>query len=866
MTNRNLDREIQDHLDLEAEELRGRGLGVEEARYGALRAFGNPTRVKEEVHDMSPWLLLEQLGQDVRFAVRTLRKNAATTAVAILSLALGVGANTAVFSLVDGVLFESLPYPQPDRLVRVTGYYPQGAVVHLQERARSFDVAGATVGATFNLTGRGEARQVAGSSVSSNLFALLGAPAALGRTFESGEDQPGRDGVVVLSHALWQAAFGADPAVLGRTVVVQDRSREVVGVMPPGFAFPSAGTELWIPHHLDPANATDHWGAGYMPLVARLRPEATLAQARSEVRTLVAETVPLFPFAMPKDWNADATVLSLQESLVEDVRGKLLVLLGAVGGVLLIACVNVAGLLLALASARGREMAVRAALGAGRARVLRQLLTESVVLAAAGGGLGIALAYFGLARLKAALPPGLPRLADVSIDGRVLAFATLLALATGLLFGVLPALRASGVDLARAVKAGAQRSADRATLGLRSALIVAETALAVVLVVAAGLLMRSLWRLTHVDPGFRTDHVLTARVSPSPRSCADRATCVAFYEQLLARARELPGVTEAAAVNALPLGEFVPILPIEVEGQPLRPAEKSAPLAWAGAVTPDYFRLLGIPVLRGRALTDGDGEGTTAVVVVSASTAERLWPGEDPIGKHVRVVFETTARTVVGVVGDVRQFDLAGTIPGFVRDGGALYMPYPQAIAITRQIPEAMSLLLRTSAPPGRVAPEIRGLVARLNPNVPVDEVRPLAELVSASTVDSRSLVVVFGSFGATALLLAAIGIYGVVSYATAQRTYEIGVRMALGATRRSVFAMTLGHGLRLALAGLGVGTLAALAATRTLSAFLYGTTATDPATFASVAVLLLGVALLAAFVPARRAASIEPRSALRAE
>ena len=860
-----LDREIETHLEEEAEEQKERGLAPAEARYAALRAFGNPTRVKEEIHDMSPWLMLEQMGQDVRYALRTLRKNAAFTAVAVLSLALGIGANTAVFSVVSGVLLKSLPYSEPERLVQVTGFYPQGGVVHVQERARTFEAAGYTPDAMVNLAGHGEARQLPGSSVSANLFALLGARAALGRTFEPGEDRPGRDGVVVLSHSLWQSAFASDPGVIGRTIVVQDRDRQVVGVMPAGFAFPGAGTALWIPHHLDPADATAHWGAGYMPLVARLEPGATLEQARAETKALVTETIPLFPFTMPRDWNADATVLPLQESLVNDVRGKLLVLFGAVGGVLLIACVNVAGLLLALATARRKEMALRAALGAGRSRMVRQLLTESVVLAVAGGGLGIALAVVAFTKLKAALPMGLPRLDEVAIDGRVLFFVTLLALATGLAFGILPALRAAGTSLSQAVKASAQRSADRTTIGLRSVLIVGEIALAVVLVVAAGLLMRSLWRLTGVDPGFRTAHVLTARVSPSPSSCADRATCIAFYDQLLLRARDLPGVTEVAAASALPLAGEIPFLPVEVEGQPLQPAEKGAPLAWAGAITPDYFQLLGIPVLRGRAFTEADGETTSGVVVVSAGTADLFWPGEDPIGKHVRVVWEEKAREVVGVVGDVRQFDLAGKTPGFIR-GGALYMPYAQSVTITRRIPAAMSLLLRTSTPTAGAAREIRGLVARLNPNVPVGDVRPLEAIVSASTVDSRSLVIVFAAFGATALLLAAIGIYGVVSYSTAQRTYEIGVRMALGATRRSIFGLTLGQSLRLGLAGLGLGTLIAAGVTRTLEAFLYGITATDPATFAAVAMLLLAVALLAGYLPARRAASIEPRSALRVD
>ncbi len=865
MAGDDLDRELRTHLDLEAEELRERGLSPKEARDAALRAFGSPTRVKEEVHDMSPWLLLEQLGQDARYALRTLRKNPAFTAVAVLSLALGIGGNAAIFSLVNGVLLESLPYAEPERLVRVTGYYPQGAIVYLQEHTRTLEIAGYTTDSPFNLAGHGEARQVAGSSVSANLFALLGARAALGRTFEPGEDRPGRDGVAVLSHALWREAFASDPGVIGRVVIVQDRNRQVVGVMPRDFAFPGSGTQVWIPHHLDPADSTAHWGAGYMPLLARRLPTMTLAQAQGEIRPLVAQIVPLFPFTMPRDWNATATVLPLQADLVRDVRGKLLVLLGAVGGVQLIACVNVAGLLLALAAARRKEMAVRAALGAGRTRLVRQLVTESVVLALAGGGLGIALAFAALTRLKAALPMGIPRLAEAAIDGRVLAFVTLLAVATGLAFGVLPALRAARVDLAQAVKASAQRSPDRSALGLRRSLIVGEVALAVVLVIGAGLLMRSLWHLTHVDPGFRSAQVLTARVSPSPSACADRSTCIAFYAELLRLARDLDGVTDAAAANVLPLGDEVPFLPVEVEGQPLRPAEKPAPLAWTGAVTPDYFRVLGIPVLRGRTFTDADGERTSRVVVVSEATARRFWPGEDALGKQVRVVFEEGARTVVGVVGDVRQYNLAGTIPGHI-GGGALYMPYPQSVTIARQLPAAMSLLLRTTAPSARVAGEVRALVARLNPNVPISEVKPLEAIVSDSTVDSRSLVVVFAAFGATALLLAAIGIYGVVSYSSAQRTYEIGVRMALGATRRSIFGLTLGQSLRLALVGLGLGSLAALGLTRTLSAFLYGITATDPTTYLAVGVLLVATALLAGFLPARRAASIEPRSALRVD
>jgi predicted permease len=840
------------------------GVTPEEARHAARRAFGNVVRVREEIHEMSRWALLEQLLQDVRHALRTLKRAPAFTAVTTLSLALGIGANAAMFSAVDRVLLRPLQYPDAERLVRVTGYYPKGAVAALQERTRTLEVAGFTIDLDFNLGGRTEALRLRGSAVSANLFAVLGASAALGRTFEAGEDRPGADGVALLSQELWAAVFGRDPAVVGQVVRIDGRDRRIVGVMPAGFDFPRPGTQLWTPLELDPSNAGDYWGAGYMPLVARLRPQATAEQALAEIRAHNADVVRLFPFPMPARWNADVAVEPLQRALVAGVRGRLLLLLGAVGLVLLIACVNVAGLLLARAAARRKEMALRAALGAGRGRMVRQLLTESVLLALVGAALGLALAFAAFQGLKSLLPLDVPGLTAAAIDGRILAAVTVLALATGLAFGIVPALTASRLDLAHAVKSGGQRSADRSVLGLRRALIVGEVGLAVVLVIAAGLLVRSLWALTQVDPGFRPARVLTLRLSPSQSACRERRPCVAFYDELIRRARGISGVSRVAAVNMLPLGGEVAAVPVEIEGRPWDPTDAVAPLLGAAAVTPDYFDTLGIPVLQGRAFGDADAEGSAGVVVVSASTARRHWPGENPVGKHVRVVWEAGWRTVVGVAADVRHYDLAGTSP----DGldGTLYMPYPQSVTTTRQLPAAMSLLLRADGPAADVDREVRDLVLTLSPDVPVAAARPLEAVVASASTPTRSLMWVFVAFGGTALLLAAIGIYGVVSYATAQRTHEIGVRIALGATKAQVYGLVLGASLRLALAGLALGVLAALAVTRSLGALLYEVKATDPATFLAVAVLLVATACLAGLPPARRAAVIDPLKALRVD
>ena len=861
-------KELSADLELEAEEQIEAGVPADEARYAAQRALGNRTLVEEEIRDMWVWTWFQQLGQDIRYAFRTLRKNAGFTLVASLSLALGIGGNAAMFSLVDGVLLRPLQYSEPDRLVRPTGYYPTGGFLALQQLSRTMEFATYSDkpenGSDFNLTGQGEAMHLTGSVVSANIFTLLGVGAKLGRTFQPGEDHAGQDSLVILSHALWRNKFESDPNVIGRVVKINGLDRRVIGVMPPDFKFLNPDDQLWVPLHIDTGNPDEIWGHGFKPVVGRLRPQATLAQARGEIRTMIPEIIRTFPYPMARSWNADATVLPLHQDLVGNVRAKLLVLMGAVGVVLMVACVNVASLLLSLAASRRKEIALRTALGAARERIVRQLLTESLVLALAGGALGLALAFGALSALGAFLPGDIPGRAEIVMNWHVLIFVAALALLTSVAFGLAPALRASKSGLAESVRAGGQRTNDAAGISLRSFLIVGEVALAVVLVVGAGLLLRTLWRLMQVNPGFRGDHVLSVRVTPDQSSCQQRAACVALYDEVLRRARELPGVSEVAAANTVPLSGEAPYVVAEMEEHPLREGESLAPLLWAGGITPDYFHVMGIPLLQGRAFRDSDAEKSSGVMIVSAATARKYWPGENPVGKHIRLVWDKDWRTVVGVAGDVRQFNLADRPLDWI--DGAIYMPYSQSVDANQKLPSAMYLIARTAKEAGYFGHDVHALISSVNPNVPVGEVRALEAIVLDSASQSRSMMWLFLVFAATALALAAIGTYGVVSYATSRRTFEIGIRVALGASRSSIFGMVIRQSLELVIAGLGLGAGAALLLSRLLSDFLYGVSAQDPLTFLAVAGLLVCMALAAGYLPARRATKVDPIVALRYE
>jgi predicted permease len=870
--------ELADHLQEVFRRLRASGASVTEATETALDELNGRPGLEEGIRRTERRAPIElTLGKpkssaagdfwrDLRYALRTFKRSPGFAALAVLSLGLGIGGNAAMFGIINTVLIRPLPYADPERLVHAdhSGYYPPGGLAALQQGSRTMQLAGYTPGLELNLTGQGEPWRLNGSAVSANLFEVLGVGVEVGRSFLPGEDVAGRDNIVILSHDLWLERFGGDPGIVGHVLDLGGVPRQVVGVAPPGFAFPNSRTRFWIPLHLDSRDPTALWARGFMPVIARLRSGASLSQAQQEIASLSAEMLRLFPYPMGRDWAASMTVTPLQQYLRSNVRLELLVLQCALGLVLLIACANVASLLLGRAISRQKEIALRVTLGASRARIVRQLLTESLVLAVAGGSLGIVLAFAADTMLRAALGATLSRGTSAGPGWQILVFAGVLSLFTGLIFGLVPALIASRQDLAHAIKTGGQRTTGAARVRLRSALIIGEVALAVVLTTSAGLLIRSLWMLAQVNPGFQAEHVLTLRVSPDQSLCQRRSPCVALYDELLRRAREIPGVQDASAANTLPFAAGVPASAVKIEGFPYVPAERAAPMFWAGAVTPGYFNLMGIPILQGRGLEYGDNENAAPVIVVSAATARRYWPGENPIGKHVQLVWEDRSWTVVGVAGDVRQFDLTGGAPDYIR--GAMYMSYAQAEDTNRRLPAVMALIVRTNAEPMRVVSDIRNLLWQMNPNVPVDEIHSMVSLVNESTQQSRSMMWLFVSFAAVALMLAAVGAYGVVSYATAQRTFEIGVRMALGAGKGNIFGSVLGQSFRLVLVGLALGLISSLMLTRLLATFLYGTATSDPFTLATVCVVLMAVALFAGYAPARRAIGIDPLIALRAD
>lgn len=858
-----LEEELEFHRSLKQHEHIEDGLSADDAGALARREMGNMTVAREESRGAWRFLGIERFAQDLRYALRLFLHNPGFTAVAAISLGLGIGGNAAVFSFVNALLFRPLPYEEPDRLVRINEYYPKGVMVLLQQQSLTMDVAAASPGSEFNLIGHGEAVRLFGSAVSVNLFPVLGANPLLGRTFAPGEDRPGSDAVVVLSHALWTNQFGANPNILGRRIALNGVDREVIGIMPPLFDYPSPKVQLWVAGPLDPTSSSDYWGGEFTPLIGRLKPGVSLARAEAEIRALEPQIRRAFPFPMPLDWNANTAVIPLQEDIVGGVRGKLLILLSAVGIVLLIACANVASLLLSRATVRRKEIALRAALGAGRSRIFRQLLTESVLLSAMGGVLGILLGTTALSVFRAVLPSDIPGLDGVAIDLQALAFTAGLAVFTGIAFGIAPALNAAKVDLTESIKTGGQRSTARGRTELRSWLIGAEIALTMVLVVAAGLLIKTLYTLTQVDPGFRPDQILTIRITPNQTLCEERAACIALYDDLLHRAREIPGVAAAALANTIPMDGRLGIsaIPVEIADHP-NPVDVPEPMFWSGAITPSYLSMMNIPVLTGRGFTEADTADSSWVALVTASTARRFWPGEQPVGKHIRTGWDREWRTVVGVVDDVRQNDLTGEWPEWVV--GAIYLPYPQSVQIDRQLPAAMNLLVKTAANPQRIGSEMRNLAVSRNPNVPIGEARTMDAVVSDSIADRRSTMSLFIGFAAAALILAALGVYGLVSYSVSQRTYEIGVRMAIGASKGSILAMVLAQSLRIATAGIAVGVLGAIALTRFLSSLLYGVAATDSFTFLAVAALLFLTTAAASFGPAWRAAQVDLTKSLR--
>ena len=860
---RELSEEIREHLEEKIEELVAGGMSRKEATAAARRQFGNVSLAEEEGREVWQWPSLESFLADVRFGARTLRKSPVFTAIAGFTLALGIGANTAIFSLVNGILLVPLRYPHADQLVSITGAYPRGGLVAMSEQVRTMDVAGYAEGHDFNLTGQGEPVRLTGTLVSAELFSILGTQPELGRVFERGEDKPGQDSYVILSHALWQQRFGSDPSVIGQSIELDGVGRQVVGVMPPDFRFPSTKAQIWVPLHNDPRSAVEYWASDYMPVIGRFRSGATPQRAQAEIRIFQSHLGALFPWQMPANWNADVSVVPLQNGMVADIRVRLLLLLAAVGLVLLIACTNVANLTLSRAATREKEVGIRAAMGAGRRRIIRQLLTESVLLASFGAVLGLAFAAEGLSLLKSLLPADTPRLMDVRMDWRVLAFTGGLAILTGLVVGLAPALHISRGALVESLKSAGRGAAVSVSHRLRSGLVVGEIGLAVLLVIAAGLMIRSFWALSHVDPGFRSEHILTARITPNQSFCGDAARCVAFYRSVLDQVQAYPGVSGAALVNTLPLGGRVMKRSLEIENF-VEPAGNSAPLFWLNMVTSDYFRVMGISVLSGRGFTDADASGAP-VALVTAETARHYWPNQSAVGKHIRLVDQKDWRTIVGVISDVRAYDLLRNTPKWIE--GTAYVPYnPTATLEDKRVPSEMAIAIRTASDDSQIAAQLRETVAALNHEVPVSEVRTMGAVVSEAVSAPASTTSLFVAFAAVALLLGVIGVYGVLSFLVAQRTREIGLRMALGAQRRDVLYLIMKEGAKFSLAGVAVGLIGALLVTRLMSSELYGISPLDPITYVGVAVVMAAVTLLACYIPTRRAMRVDPIVALRYE
>ena len=805
---------------------------------------------------------MQTLLQDIRYGVRVLLKSPSFTLVAVIALALGIGANAAIFSVVNGVLLRPLPFKDPERLMMIREtklpQFPEfsvapGNFIDWKKQNTVFERLVALRGASFNLAGTGDPERLRGLSVTDGFFAMLGGQPQLGRDFLPEEDQAGHSNVVILSQGFWQRRFGSDQKIINQAITLDGQSYTVVGVMPASFKFGGPDTELWTPMAFTEKQAQQH-GGHYVSAIGQLKPGVTEEEARAEMVTIAARLAAQYPEANT-GWSVK--VIPLLEFSVRSIKPALLVLLVAVGFVLLIACANVANLLLARAAGREKEMSTRTALGASRWRIVRQLLTESILLSVVGGAFGVLLAKWGMTALLRLAPEGLPRMSNVSLDLRALAFTFGITLVTGVIFGLVPALQASRPNLNETLKDGGRGSSEGGRRQfIRSTLVVLEVASALVLLVGAGLMIKSFWLLQKVDPGFNPHNALTVEVELPSKKYKEENQQVAFFKQLLERVAALPGVQAAGGGNVIPLSDNDFVLSFEIDGRPPLPPGASQSTNFY-AVSADYFKAMGIPLLRGRLLSANDVAGSPHVAVINETMAKKLFPDEDPIGK--RMTFGRGEKNpdwyeIVGVVGDVKHYSLdqATTMQ--------TYEPY------TQQTFSYMTLVVRTAGDPTTLSAAIRGEILQLDKEQPVSSIRTLDQNFAASLAQQQFAMVLLGVFAAVALVLAAVGIYGVLSYAVTQRTHELGIRMALGAGRRDVLKLVVGKGMLLTLIGVVGGIVAAFGLTRLMSGLLFGVTATDSATFVSVGFGLLVVAFLACLIPARRATKVDPLIALRYE
>lgn len=802
---------------------------------------------------------MQTIWQDMKYGVRMLIKHPGFTVVAVLTLALGIGANSAIFSVVNAVLLRPLQFKEPDRLVKLWETLPQqgltGSVsapnfLDWREQNQVFTELSAYETANFSLQGKDQPERVLGVSTTAGFFDVISTPPQLGRTFQAGEDQAGRNLVAVISDRLWQRNFGADPEIVGKSITLGGESFNVIGVMPPGFEFPSATTDVWTPLVFSKEQLAER-GNHSLRVIGRLKADATLQQAQEQMSAIARRIAQQYP---DNQAGRDIKLIRLQEETVQNVRPALLILLGAVGFVLLIACTNVANLLLARAATRRREIAIRTALGAGRARLVRQFLTESLLLSLMGGALGLIVGKWGVDALVALASGFLPRASEIGLDARVLGFTLLLSMMTAIVFGLAPALQISKTDVQEALKEGGSSGSSPRGNWLRSLLAVAEIAAALMLLVGAGLLIRSFMRLQQVNTGLRPQNVLTMKITLPEAKYKTKESAITFHDQVLGRVSALPGVETAGMINILPIQQYGWNGHIRVEGIP----QNDPPLLveYRTAST-DYFRTLGIPLVQGRLFNTGDTATATQVVVVNQTFVRQLLAGQDPIGKRINNGDnEVNWMTITGVVGDVRQSGLSRpTRP-------ELFIPYTQPQGNS----QSMSLVVRAASDPTTLANAIRREVLAVDPNQPIYDIQTMETVIGKSVSNQRLNMLLMGIFAALAMTLALVGIYSVMSYMVTQHTREIGIRIALGAQTGHILKLVLGQGLLLTFIGVGLGLLGAYGLTRLMASLLYEVKSTDPVTFLAVSLLLVAVALLACYLPARRASRVDPMVALRYE
>jgi putative ABC transport system permease protein len=822
---------------------------------------------------------MNTLAQDLRYALRVFAKNPGFTLAAVFSLAIGIGANTSIFSVANGLLLRPLPYRDAGRLVilwnRSPGlnitedWFSTAQYFDIKNGHTGFEQVAIAIGGNYNLTGHGEAERVGVIRVSSNLLPMLGVRPLWGRLFVAEEDAPGRPATALLTYGMWTRRYGADPDMVGKAIQINGQSYEVVGILPKSFALPREvlptlyGAELheiFLPLPLGPDAARIRNHEDYN-IIGKLRPGVSVGQAQAEMDTITARLRRDYPESYPPNGGLTFSIVPLQQQVVGNVRRTLFVLLGSVGFVLLIACANVANLLLSRSVARQKEIAVRMAMGAGRARILRQLLTESVLLAVCGGALGIVFVVWSMNWIRILGPQSIPRLQNVRVDGRVLLFTLLLSVFSGILFGLAPALRVSRLDLNATLKDAGRGTAGASAVwgrgnSMRRLLVVSELALSVVLLIGAGLLIRSFANLQDVAPGFNPKNVLTFELTMTGRKYGDPQAVLSTYRLLWERLENLPGVTAAGGITSLPLSQAFAWTPITIEGR-IPPAGERFINADARIVGWNYFQAMEIPLRRGRLFNETDTATNPPVIIIDERLADEFWPGQDPVGRRIHLV-DMKAKdfwsTIVGVVGRVKQ-DSLDSDPRI-----AFYVPQTQFPV------RAMTLVLRSGAEPAGVASAVKSEIRSLDTDLPMYAVRTMEERVGESLARRRFSMLLLGLFAGLALVLATIGIYGVMAYLVSQGTREIGIRIALGATPRHILGLVVRQGLALALTGVAIGLAGAFALTRLMHSLLFGVNATDPATFAAIALLLALVALTASYIPAHRAARIDPMISLRCE